>query len=221
MVETPNKPLQWSVDRVRCYTKGVNEAGHETRNRLLTTTVDMLDEHPEKEVTAAEILRRTGIARGSLYHFWDTIADLIEEAYLVRYSRYVEKSGGVISQMLAECKTKEEFFIGLSRVTELTQDPARSANRYERARILGMTQNNPKFKKALGQVQRSLTDLFTEQFTEVQNRGWFNKDFDPRAAAVLIQAYTLGKIVDDVVDNQMDAIAWNALIGLIVDRTLS
>jgi hypothetical protein len=84
-----------------------------------------------------------------------------------------------------------------------------------------MTQNNPKFKKALGQVQRSLTDLFTEQFTEVQNRGWFNKDFDPRAAAVLIQAYTLGKIVDDVVDNQMDAIAWNALIGLIVDRTLS
>jgi hypothetical protein len=38
---------------------------------------------------------------------------------------------------------------------------------------------------------------------------------------VLIQAYTLGKIVDDVVDNQMDALAWNALIGLIVDRTLS
>ncbi len=181
----------------------------------------MLEEHSEKDVTAAEILRRTGIARGSLYHFWDTIADLIEEAYLVRYSRYVEKSGGVIKQLLEDCKTKEEFFAGLSRVTELTQDPKRSANRYERARILGMTQNNPKFRKALGHVQRSLTDLFTEQFTEVQKRGWFNKDFDPRAAAVLIQAYTLGKIVDDVVDNQMDALAWNALIGLIVDRTLS
>ncbi len=199
----------------------MNEAGQETRNRLLTTCVDMLEEHSEKDVTAAEILRRTGIARGSLYHFWDTIADLIEEAYLVRYSRYVEKSGGVIKQLLEDCKTKEEFFAGLSRVTELTQDPKRSANRFERARILGMSQNNPKFSKALGQVQRSLTDLFTEQFTEVQKRGWFNKNFDPRAAAVLIQAYTLGKIVDDVVDNQMDAQAWNALIGLIVDRTLS
>jgi AcrR family transcriptional regulator len=199
----------------------VNEAGQETRNRLLTTAVDMLEEHSEKDVTAAEILRRTGIARGSLYHFWNTIADLIEEAYLVRYSRYVEKSGGIIKQLLEECKTKEEFFAGLSRVTELTQDPSRSANRFERARILGMSQNNPRFSKALGQVQRSLTDLFTEQFTEVQKRGWFNKDFDPRAAAVLIQAYTLGKIVDDVVDNQMDALAWNALIGLIVDRTLS
>ncbi len=199
----------------------MSEAGTETRNRLLNTTVDMLDELQEKDVSAAEILRRTGIARGSLYHFWDSIGELIQEAYLVRYSRYVEKSGGVIKQMLAECQTKEEFLAGLARVTELTQDPARKANRYERARILGMAEKNEDFRKALGRVQQSLTDLFTEQFTEVQNRGWFNKDFDPRAAAVLIQAYTLGKIVDDVVDNPMGALAWNALIGLIVDRSLS
>lgn len=199
----------------------MSEAGTETRNRLLNTAVDMLDELQEKDVSAAEILRRTGIARGSLYHFWDSIGELIQEAYLVRYSRYVEKSGGVIKQLLDECKTKDEFFTGLTRVTELTQDPARKANRYERARILGMAEKNEGFRIALGKVQQGLTDLFTEQFTEVQNRGWFNKDFDPRAAAVLIQAYTLGKIVDDVVDNPMDALAWNALIGLIVDRTLS
>ena len=199
----------------------MSEAGAETRNRLLTTAVDMLDELQEKDVSAAEILRRTGIARGSLYHFWDSIGELIQEAYLVRYSRYVEKSGGVIKQLLADCQTKEEFFQGLTRVTELTQDPARKANRYERARILGMAEKNEGFRVALGKVQQGLTDLFTEQFTEVQARGWFNKDFDPRAAAVLIQAYTLGKIVDDVVDNSMDALAWNALIGLIVDRSLS
>jgi hypothetical protein len=84
-----------------------------------------------------------------------------------------------------------------------------------------MAEKNEKFRKALGEVQQGLTDLFTEQFIEVQNRGWFNKDFDPRAAAVLIQAYTLGKIVDDVVDNQMDPVIWNALIGLIVDKTLA
>lgn len=199
----------------------MSEAGNETRQRLLTTAVDMLDDMQEKDVSAAEILRRTGIARGSLYHFWDSIGELIEEAYLVRYSRFVEKSGGVIKQLLAECTTKEDFFNGLSKVTELTQDPARKANRYERARILGMAEKNDKFRKALGKVQQELTDLFTEQFTEVQNRGWFNKDFDPRAAAVLIQAYTLGKIVDDVVENPMNAISWNDLIGLIVGRTLS
>ena len=181
----------------------------------------MLDELQEKDVSAAEILRRTGIARGSLYHCWDTIGDLIQEAYLVRYARYVERSGAVIKDLLDTCNTKEEFFAGLQKVTELTQDPKRKANRYERARILGMAEKHDEFRKALGKAQQGLTDLFTEQFTEVQSRGWFNKDFDPRTAAVLIQAYTLGKIVDDVVENPMDALAWNALIGLIVDRSLS
>lgn len=197
------------------------EFENDTRQRLLATAVEMLDEAEEKEVSAAEILRRTGIARGSLDHFWETISDLVSEAYLVRYSRYVEKSGGLIRQMLSECKTKEEFIAGLARVTELTQSPDRKANRYERARIRAMAEKNQSFREALGKVQRGLTDLFTEQFREVQERGWFNKDFDPRAAAVLIQAYTLGKIVDDVVDNGMDSANWNALIGLIVDRALS
>jgi len=199
----------------------MSEAGQETRRRLLYTAVDMLDEFQEKDISAAEILRRTGIARGSLYHCWDSIGELIQEAYLVRYARYVERSGAVIKDLLDTCTTKEEFFIGLQKVTELTQDPKRKANRYERARILGMAEKNDEFRRALGVAQQGLTDLFTEQFREVQNRGWFNKDFDPRTAAVLIQAYTLGKIVDDVVDNPMEPNAWNALIGLIVDRTLS
>ena len=199
----------------------MSAAGKETRSRLLLTTVEMLDDLTEKDVSAAEILRRTGIAKGSLYHFWDSIDDLIEEAYLVRYARFVEKSGGVIRELLEKCETKEQFFAGLSDITVFTQDPARKSNRYERARILGMAEKNEKFRKALGEVQQGLTDLFTQQFTEVQNRGWFNKSFDPRAAAVLIQAYTLGKIVDDVVDNQMDPLIWNSLIGLIVDKTLA
>jgi AcrR family transcriptional regulator len=199
----------------------MSEAGQETRSRLLATAVDLLDELQEKDVSAAEILRRTGIARGSLYHFWDSIAELIEEAYLVRYSRYVERSGAIITDLLETCTTKEEFFAGLNRVTEATQDPQRKANRYERARILGMAEKNDKFRKALGEVQQGLTDLFTTQITEVQNRGWFNKDFDPRAVAVLIQAYTLGRIVDDVVDSPMDPNSWTDLIGLIVGRALS
>lgn len=192
-----------------------------TRDRLLETAVAMLDEMDEGDISASEILRKTGIARGSLYHFFDSIDDLVQEAYLVRYSRYVEASGSVIQKILDESETKEQFFAGMAKVTELTQDPARKGNRYERARILGMAERNEKFRIALGKVQSGLTDLFTAQFQEAQNRGWLNKNFDPRAAAVLIQAYTLGKVVDDVVENPMNAKAWNDLIGLIVDNTLT
>jgi hypothetical protein len=83
-----------------------------------------------------------------------------------------------------------------------------------------MAEGNERFRIALGKVQLELTDLFTAQFKLAQDKGWFNKDFDPRAGAVLIQAYTLGKIVDDIVDEPMDSEAWNSLIGLILDRAL-
>lgn len=189
--------------------------------RLLETAVEMLDELDEKDLSASEILRRTGIARGSLYHFWESIGDLVAEAYLVRYSRYVAKSGAVISELLENSKSRDELLAGLKAVTELTQDPKRARNRYERARILGMAEKNDKFRSDLAKVQGELTDQFTKQFGLAQDRGWFNKEFDPRAAAVFIQAYTLGKIVDDVVDSPMNAEAWNALIESIAVKVFA
>lgn len=194
---------------------------HDTRARLLDTTIALLDELPEREISASEILRRTGIARGSLYHFWHTIADLIEEAYVVRYSKYVAASSAVINDLIQKSNSKEELLGGLRAITALTQAPERKSNRFSRARILALAEKNESFRKALGKVQQELTDVFTEQFKLGQDRGWFNKDFDPRAAAVFIQAYTLGRIVDDVVDTPMNPEAWNSLIELIVSRTFA
>ena len=194
---------------------------NDTRERLLEATVELLGEAPLSSISATEVLRKTSIARGSLYHFWANFQELLDEAYLVRYSRYVTQSGEVIRALIDQSKTREEFFAGLSVVTQKTQDVARLKTRYERSRILGLAENNLSFRKSLGKVQQQLTDTFTEQFRIVQERGWFNKNFDARAAAVFIQAYTLGKIVDDVVDDKMDPTAWTALIDLIVERALA
>ena len=46
----------------------------------------------------------------------------------------------------------------------------------------------------------------------------YAKDFDAHAGAVLVQAYTLGMIVDDFVENQMDPEAWYDLIDKVVDK---
>ena len=198
----------------------MSDAGQETRAKLLQTAVEMLDDLPEKDVTASEILRRTGIARGSLYHFWSNIGELLEEAYIVRYSRNVAEGSKAIKNLLDKSNTKEEFFEGLAQITAVTQNPKRKSNRYERARILGMAEKNHSFRKALGQVQQELTDTLTEQVMSAQSRGWVTRELDPRTIAVLIQAYTLGKVVDDVVENQMNPDHWNQLIGLIVDKAL-
>ena len=51
-----------------------------------------------------------------------------------------------------------------------------------------------------------------------ETKGWININVDPHAAAVLVQAYTLGKVVDDISPQQIDEQAWVDLISQLVDR---
>ena len=63
-----------------------------------------------------------------------------------------------------------------------------------------------------------MTDALIDLINEARNKGLYAKDFDAHAGAVLVQAYTLGMIVDDFVVNQMDPEAWYDLIDKVVDK---
>ena len=194
---------------------------HPTRERLIEVTMTMLDgDHPDK-IHVDEVLLVSGISKGSLYHHFNDFGDLIEEALVRRFTLFVAQSIAVITQLMNAATTKEEFVAGLKKVTRLTQDPARYANRFERARALGMAGNNDRFRNGLAQEQDRITAALEDLFRESQNRGWMVPDFDPRAAAVLIQAYTLGQVINDVATVQYDNDSWIALIDRILDRVFS
>jgi hypothetical protein len=65
-------------------------------------------------------------------------------------------------------------------------------------------------------MQQHLTDQFTEAITVAQDKGWVGKKYEARTLAVFIQAYTLGRIVDDIVERPMSDEDW---INLIHDFT--
>ena len=140
---------------------------------------------------------------------------------LYRFSAGVEASTGAIENIVAISGDREEFFSLLEGVTRATQDRKRSYLRFDRARMLAMAQHNERFRSKLGAVQEQLTDSLTRCIAEAQDKGWANPNFQARTLAVFIQAYTLGKVVDDVVDNPMDDADWESLITIIADRALS
>lgn len=55
---------------------------------------------------------------------------------------------------------------------------------------------------------------------EAGNKGHSSSDFDARAAAVLVQANTLGKMVNDSVDEAINPEEWCKLIYKVVDCVL-
>ncbi len=192
---------------------------HPTKERLILTTVSLMEgDHPDK-VHVEEVLASSGISKGSLYHHFEDFGDLIEEALIYRFSANVDRNIIAITDMLTSITSREEFYAGLARITVMTQGAELAPIRFERARALGLAGTSDRFRVKLGAEQQRVTDALTDLFREAQLQGWMNSEFDPHAAAVFIQSYTLGKVVDDVTPTPMNPDAWIALITRLVEKT--
>jgi len=87
-------------------------------------------------------------------------------------------------------------------------------------KTVGHAVNNPRMRVNLGLEQERLTEALSDLFREAKERGWANKKIDARTVAVLVQAYTMGKVVDDFTPRQMDPAAWELLIDEILEKVL-
>ena len=170
------------------------------------------------EIAVDEILDASGISKGSLYHHFEDLGELLEAAQVEIYAAWVDRSVEALVAMIAKVKTREDIVNGLKIVTRFTQDKKYSNTRFQRARAIAAAEHNPRFRKRLAEEQTRLTDALIDLINEARNKGLYAKDFDAHAGAVLVQAYTLGMIVDDFVVNQMDPEAWYDLIDKVVDK---
>jgi AcrR family transcriptional regulator len=193
---------------------------NETRLNLIQATSDLMDLHAIEDISAAMVLERSGASKSSMYHFFEDFSDLLEETYVVRFGENVKESITVIEKIIARSTTKEEFFVALDRLTASTQARENASLRFRRARKLARSERHEKFRKSLGELQQQLTDSLTLAFETAQEKGFLNKDFEARTGAVFIQAYTLGRIVDDITTTHMNDADWEKLIGRIAREVL-
>lgn len=194
---------------------------HETKQHLIQATSELMDELGLEEISAAIILERAGASKSSLYHFFEDFGDLLEATFLVRFATSVKDSNQLIDAIIENSTDKIEFFKALESVTKGTQSRANSAIRFQRARMLGRSERSDRFRKSLGEIQQRLTDSLTAAIKTAQDKGFVTKSFESRTLAVFIQAYTLGKIVDDITTVAMDDADWQRLITSIASKVLA
>lgn len=189
---------------------------HPTKAVLVRTVVELLDTQMPSEIHADNVLEFSGISKGSLYHHFEDFGELIETAQVYRYSKWISRSVGFMTEILPRAKSTSELRAALKEVTRLTQGHDLAKFRLERARALSNAEGNIRFQKALTAETEKLTDSLEDLCREVIEKGWFRRDLHPRAVAVFIQAYTLGKLVDDFSPNRVSEEHWNDLIDGIV-----
>ncbi len=198
----------------------MRQSMHPTKTLLIETAVKLLDSQLPHEIAVDEILEKSGISKGSLYHHFEDLAELLEAAQVARYADWVDRSMALIVAIMSKAKTKEDLFAGVKKMTLLTQSSEFKGFRYERARTIGNSQGHKRFQDLLAAEQERLTSGLTDIIREVIEKGFFHKDLNPRVAAIFIQSYTLGKIVDDIVTNPVNSKDWDDFIDQMVYKSM-
>jgi AcrR family transcriptional regulator len=194
---------------------------NETKQHLIQATSELMDEVSLEDLSAAMVLERAGASKSSMYHFFEDFGDLLEATFLVRFAASVRVSDQAIKEIIEVSTNKVDFFKALEKVTQASQSRANSAVRFQRARMLARSERSERFKKSLGEIQQQLTDSLTDAIHKAQDKGFVTLDFQARTLAVFIQAYTLGKIVDDITVSPMNDQDWDRLITAIASRVFA
>jgi len=92
--------------------------------------------------------------------------------------------------------------------------------RQMRARILGASMKYPKLMEHVLVTQQWITEEITETITNAKYKGLIKQDVDSHIAAVFIQTYVFGKIVDDISYTPVDPDDWADWIMSILDHKI-
>ena len=193
------------------------QAIHPTKARLIETTAQLLESHFPQDIQVDEILEKSGISKGSLYHHFEDLGELLEAAQVTRYAIWVDRSIGLMTPLLSEAKTRDDIIESLGRATVYTQSSEYKSTRFNRARTLANSESSERFHRALGAEQERLTAALEDLVQEAKNKGLFKAEVDSRAVAIFIQSYTLGKIVDDITPMPISQEIWdNFIVDMLV-----
>jgi AcrR family transcriptional regulator len=194
-------------------------AFHPTKRLLVETVAALLETKRPSEILADEVLERSGVSKGSMYHHFEDLQELVETAQIFRYSKWIDSSIDFLAMYVATARNKKEVRDALYKLTMLTQADDRKDARAERAQALAACFNNPRMAKQMGEETQRLTDSIADVTEEVKNKGLFRADVHAQALATFIQAYTLGKLVNDYNPTKVSEDDWNQFIMNIVDKT--
>lgn len=191
---------------------------HPTAVQLVKACDQLLDTARPDQINTEKVLELSGISKGSMYHHFDDLNDLLEITFVYRYSKWIDLTINKMAVILSKAKTPDQLKNALFEITRQTQKDSQSGIRVERAWIYSQAHKNDRFQKRLSNEGDRLTTSLEDLVKDVMNKKLFKITLNPRAVAIFIQAYTFGVIVNDFTDNGISQEDWVNLINEIIDK---
>lgn len=197
--------------------KGVE---HATHRALIDSGVELAKEFGMYGFTVEQLLTKSGISKGSLYHHFEDFVDLVECVQVRIFAEYVELDISAIQRALDAATDRDKFVNLISLITRTALQPQRSTSRIQRARIISATQGRERFATRIGHEQKLLNDQMKRVISVGQERGWIPPHFDAHALALFVQGYAFGLILNDVTEERVGAEEMAVVIDSVIANLL-
>jgi len=194
---------------------------HGTKRQLLECVIDMLETTGPNQLLIEDVLTQSGVSKGSLYYHFEDFPHLVESALVELYRRDVDKAAEYINDIRATAHCADDLVAAISLINARIHAPAHARVRFQRALTIAMAGFSPRLAEAVAPVQKRFTDTLAQFIGEAQAAGWASNGYDPRAAAVLIQSYTLGRLGNDLSPAPVQQQEWLDIINLVIRRVLT
>ena len=193
---------------------------HATHRALIDCGVELAKEFGMYGFTVEQLLTRSGISKGSLYHHFEDFVDLVECVQVRIFTEYVELDISAIQRALDAATDRDKFVNLISLITRTALQPQRSTSRIQRARIISATQGRERFATRIGHEQKLLNDQMKRVISVGQERGWIPPHFDAHALALFVQGYAFGLILNDVTEERVGAEEMAVVIDSVIANLL-
>lgn len=187
---------------------------------LLAETVTLLEDRSPESLTAEQVAVAASLPVDAVELHFGSLTAMVDRALATRFSRYVDDSITTLAMVLQSANSREEFRDWLVQITVGTQAPDRAPRRLERAAAFARAAHSEQFRATLAVEQLRLTHALLDLIAGAQGRGWISKENDPMAVAVMVQAYTLGRVIDDVAAQHVNPDQWVALLVRFIDHVI-
>lgn len=193
---------------------------HPTKQLLIDTAISLIDEFGPQGFTVENLLDASKISKGSLYHHFEDFNDVIEQAQVARFSRYVDEDIRLLTGLLSLATSREDLGRRFADVILGSTAADRANGRADRALIAGQARHSKKFADALAVEQQRLTDSLADVAREMQERHWIREDVDVYALATFVQAYSLGLVLNDVTEKPISGERWATFVSGVIAGAL-
>jgi AcrR family transcriptional regulator len=193
---------------------------HKTKRALIDTVITLMDGNPSADITIQQVLTTSGITSGSLYYHFSDFQELIDYALADLYGQFADDIRLRLIYIIGSSNTAKETFEKLSPAIDDRHIPDFSAVRSARAWIAAQATLRPSLGEKLREEQARVTQEIAELIADAQARGIAQEGLDPYVVAVFIEAYTMGRIVDDLAGSPMNEFHWAEFIKHMVTKSL-